>query len=94
MRVFDWEKAARILKDSKVKQAEAGLIEDWCETVGTILKDGKPVTESNAFLASRWATPVLAIGDTLIDCYRMEGDAPGWGAETLWPKEARDIFAA
>ena len=79
MRVFDWDKAERIIKDIVIRNASAGLAEDWAATAGEIVVDGIPVipTECHAFLSSVWATPVLFNDDTaqVIECWKYEEEA-------------------
>ena len=61
-RVFDWDKAAKIIRDKKPLAASAGLIEDWFWTGGTIYEDGKPKEDRGiAYLMSYWATPTLIL---------------------------------
>lgn len=93
-KTFDWDKAAKILKERNVKDASAGLLEDWMYTSGIILEDGKPKKEYT-YLSSAWATPVLEIineddAEELIECY-VEGDCK-FDSDTNWPKSSRDIF--
>ena len=93
-KVFDWDKAARILRDRGAKTAGAGLAEDWKWTGGSILRDGKPMARDDTytFLASWWATPVLFVDGEEVECWRPESEAPGWDAETAWPESALKIF--
>lgn len=86
--VFDWEKAARLIKERNATEARAGLSGDWECTGGTIFADGKPDTESYTYLASTWATPELEIDGERMDCFRMENDVPGWHEGTKWPESA------
>ena len=74
--VFDWEKAARLIKDSKCTTASAGLSEDWEWTGGSIFKNGKPVNKEDTYtyLASTWAIPELDINGKVISCFRMESE--------------------
>ena len=102
--VFDWLKAAEIIKKSGVKEASAGLSGDWEYTGGEIFANGKPVDEKDTytFLSSTWATPELEVDGEIIECYMMQlemldlherGIIAGlWGAETYWPQEALDIL--
>lgn len=92
--VFDWDRAAEIIKERGATSAAAGLSQDWEWTGGEILKDGKPVPEDETYVyvASTWATPELEIGGEIIDCYRMESETDGWDAKTYWPKSARSIL--
>lgn len=86
-RVFDWNKAAEIIRDRKVKNASAGLREDFGATSGCIYKDGKIVRNPGTYLASLWATPVLLIDDEEIECWAYMEDTH-WDAHTVWPSSA------
>lgn len=88
--VFDWDKAARILKEREPEMAEAGLRGDLGWTGGTIWEHGKPVTDCYTYLASTWATPVLIIEDEEIECYVMESETE-WRCGTEWPESALRI---
>lgn len=92
--VFDWDKAAQIIKERKAQRAAAGLCEDWEYTGGCIYRDGEPVKDSCTYLASTWAVPELYIDgdDETIPCYRMESETPGWDADTKWPDSALAIL--
>ena len=96
VKVFDWNKAAEIIKDRQPSEASAGLIEDWGWTGGEIYRDGKPVPkeETYTYLGSDWATPVLVINDDeVIDCYvRVEEVTADCHAGTYWPQSALDIL--
>jgi hypothetical protein len=90
--VFDWDKAARIIKERGATSASAGLSGDWGYTGGEIFSDGKPNTEDYTYLASTWAVPELDIDGDIIDCFIMEGEVPEeWGKdfpEIKWPESA------
>ena len=92
--VFDWDKAARLIKDSNASNARAGLSGDWGYTGGEILSDGKPVAEEDAcvYLASTWATPEIEIDGQRVDCYKMESETDGWDSGTYWPSSAVDLL--
>ena len=90
--VFDWDKAAKLIKESKTDSASAGLDEDWEWTGGVIYWDNKPVMDDYTYLSSTWATPKLCIDDEYIDCYKMEHEVPDWNAETKWPESALKIL--
>lgn len=102
--VFNWLKAAEIIKERGAKEASAGLRGDWEYTGGRIFANGKPVDEKDTytFLSSTWATPELEVEGEIIECYMMQlemldlherGIIAGlWGAETDWPQEALDIL--
>lgn len=90
--VFDWDKAAEIIKKEKPTYASAGLAEDWEWTGGLIYKQGKPITDEYTYLASTWAVPQLNIDGKIIVCYRMKSTIPKWNAKTKWPESALAIL--
>lgn len=89
--VFDWDKAAQLIREHGAVTAYAGLRGDWEYTGGLILKQGKP-TKDDTYLASTWATPEIAIDGTVMECYRMQSETPNWDAKTQWPKSALEIL--
>lgn len=91
--VFDWDKAARLIRDRKPRVAEAGLAGDWGYTGGAIFADGKPVTDSYTYLASTWATPQISLDGNVEDCYKMQKDTPEWDSDTKWPESALKILS-
>lgn len=91
--VFDWDKAAELIREYNPSYAAAGLQGDWGCTGGCIWDEGNPVFNDYTFLASTWATPELKMDNQYIPCYRMENEVPGWGAETKWPKSALEIVS-
>jgi hypothetical protein len=90
--VFDWVKAAKMIKEHGVKDAYAGLQSDWEYTGGIILDCGKIPTESCTYLASTWAIPEIEIDGEKYDCYIMQPDRPDWDSGTFWPDEAKKIM--
>ena len=94
MMVFDWDKAATIIKKEGYKEASAGLAGDWSWTGGEILKDGKPIPQEDTytFLSSTWATPELEIDGYIQDCYKMASETDGWNSATYWPDSAIAIL--
>ena len=92
--VFDWEKAAKLIAETKPRRVEAGLSGDWEWTGGVIYEDGTPIKESCTYLSSTWATPMLMVDGTYLDCWRYASDTPGWYADTKWPPEALALLAA
>lgn len=89
-KVFDWEKAARLIRESGANEASAGLSGDWEWTGGAIFRNGEPVPEEETYvyLASTHATPELELNGEVVDCYRLKSETPGWGSDTYWPPEA------
>lgn len=91
-KVFDWDEAAKMIRDSKCTDAAAGLDEDWGCTCGVIYRDGKPVKDDYTFLASTWATPAIMIDGCKTPCFKMAHDVLYWNAHTKWPPSALKIL--
>ncbi len=89
--VFDWDKAARLIKERQPQEASAGLSQDWEWTGGAIYKDGAPVTDSYTYLQSTWATPELDMDGDVVDCFCMKPDCI-WNENTKWPESALAIL--
>lgn len=92
--VFDWDKAARLIKERKPECVSAGLQSNWEYTGGIIYEDGKPVMNNYTYLSSTWAVPELNMDGDFVECFRMEDEVPGWGSDTKWPQSALDILSA
>lgn len=90
--VFDWDKAAQLIKESGCEYASAGLRSDWEYTGGCIFSDGKPEMSDYTYLASTWAVPELEINSEIIPCYKMQSETPGWDSGTKWPESALKIL--
>jgi hypothetical protein len=93
-RVFDWVKAAEIIRDRKPNTASAGLANDWEYTGGLIYTaDGIPdEKDTYVFLCSTWATPELEVDGDIMDCWVWQDETDGWEAHTYWPAEAKAIL--
>lgn len=90
--VFDWDKAAKLIRERKPKCADAALRDDWECTGGTIFEDGEPVFNKNTYLASTWAVPELDMDGEVVPCYRMQHEVPRWHHDTMWPSSALAIL--
>lgn len=90
--VFDWDKAARLIKESGCEYASAGLRSDWEYTGGCIFSDGKPCMDDYTYLASTWAVPELCFNGETVECYKMQSETPGWHHGTKWPESALEIL--
>jgi hypothetical protein len=88
-KVFDWDKAARRIKETKPTMASAGLAGDWEWTGGNIYIN-KPVKDYT-FLASTWATPELEMDGLREACYIMESETE-FDEKTNWPESALKIL--
>ena len=93
MRVFDWHKAAELIREHKPSVAVAGLGDDWGETAGRIYQDGAPVPEERTcvYLASTWATPEIRLDNRVEECWCWK-DETEWNAKTYWPESALAIL--
>ncbi len=92
--VFDWCKAAQLIKEHKSDIVRAGLHGDWDWTGGLIFKDGKPVPEEDTYvyLQSTWATPEIEIDEMVEDCFVTHPEREEWSSKTYWPQIALDIL--
>lgn len=52
--VFDWDKAAELIKRFNPECAFAGLRGDWEWTGGCIYSDGKPVMDAYTYLTANY----------------------------------------
>lgn len=93
--VFDWDRAARRIKDSGAVNASAGLAGDWEWTGGEIWRDGKPLSRDDTYtyLASIWAMPELELDGVREGCWVYADTTPGWDSDTFWPASALAIVA-
>lgn len=94
LRVFDWDRAARRIREVKPRDASAGLSGDWEYTGGPIWTGDGPVAaeDTYVYLASTWAVPELDLDGTIEDCWRWK-DETDWDANTYWPESARAILS-
>ena len=96
--IFDWDKAARLIKERKPKEAHAGLQSDWEYTGDTIWSaKGGPLSrdECSAYLSSNWATPELDLDGDIIPCFITADNNPNnWDSGTVWPESALAILNA
>jgi hypothetical protein len=94
VKVFDWEKAARIIAKKKPASADAGLAGDWDWTAGTVYRNGEPVLDSCCFTYSTWATPSLQLDDSLkkIPCWRWSGRGEIDSETSVWPSGALSVL--
>lgn len=90
-KVFDWNKAARLIKEKQPRVASAGLCNDWEYTGDTIYNNSNPVLDTYTYLASTWATPEINLDGDVEGCYLMESETE-WNESTKWPESALDIL--
>ena len=93
--VFDWDKAANIIKYRKPHSVVAGLAGDMEYTSGVIYENGKVLSrnETYTYLSSTWAIPILVIDNhEEIECYKMKSGTPNWDSDTYWPQSSLDIL--
>lgn len=94
--IFDWNKAAQLIKERSPRIASAGLQSDWEYTGGTIYTDEDgPLTreDSYTYLSSNWATPELDLDGDIIPCFITSDNNPeNWDSSTMWPASALEIL--
>ncbi len=90
--VFDWNTAAKLIKERNPQKASAGLRSDWEWTGGDIYKDGQPCLDDYTFLSSTWATPEIEIDGEVIACWIYQKDSDNWNSDTKWPESALNIL--
>ena len=95
--VFDWHKAARLIKEQNPQSVRAGLSGYWDYTGGPIWADGKPIPKSDTYvyLSSNWATPQIEIDGDTEACMKLVSEPPEpdqWNAHTYWPDSALKIL--
>ena len=96
-KVFDWEKAAKIIRNLNPDVCVSAGIRGNDGTIDSIFENGKPVTDGIAYLESWCGTPVLIIVDDHYDveipCYIFKNECEyDWDGQTLWPQMALDIL--
>ena len=93
--VFDWHKAADVIRQTQPHVASAGLQGDWEYTGGEIWRDSKPVPteETYVYLASVWAIPELSMDGEVMPCWRFQQGDDDWDAGTYWPRSALALLA-
>ncbi len=93
--VFDWHKAAEIVRDNPHVTIAAGLRGDWGNTGGTIAESGVMVLDDYTYLASIHATPEIRVDGVSQPCFILESANPNnWNQSTKWPDSARAILNA
>ena len=92
-KVFNWIKAANIIKENPEKTWYAGLLEDWYWTSDIIWKNGHTTDCDELYPYSIWATPILMSTDNseFIECW-VPADEVDWDDDTKWPEEALNII--
>jgi hypothetical protein len=97
-RVFDWVKAAQLIRDrflsGNLEVASAGLRDDWEYTGGKIFENGSPIPEEDTYtyLSSTWAIPELSLDGDIFECWVWKKDFPDWNSGTYWPEEALQVL--
>ena len=90
--VFDWDEAARRIKESGCDYALAGLRDEFGFNGSTIFMDGEPYYDDYTNLASAFDIPELEINGVSSPCYKMQNEVPEWDAYTKWPDSALKIL--
>ena len=78
MKYMDWEKVKQIIETHQNAIIYAGLREDWNNTSGLIYARGK-YYDGYVYGASCWATPIVDVDGTEIECWTEEETIEGSG---------------
>ncbi len=89
--VFDWNKAALLIRERQPTEASAGLRGDWEWTGGNIYGNGSPIVDSDTYLTSTWAIPELDLDGEILECWCWQ-DETQWNARSKWPESALQIL--
>lgn len=93
MMIFDWHKAAQLIKERQPEAASAGLQCDWEWTGGDIYYNKTGPVYEYTYLSSIHAIPELRMDGETIECFIMEDNNPSnWNEATKWPQSALDIL--
>jgi len=105
LKIFDWIKAAKIIKENNIQNASIGLANTLDDTI-SILQNGKPIKITNNVFLSSNSNPVLINNDSgeIMNCFFKINkqdveynnlQIPSPMKETWvsgWPKVALDII--
>lgn len=105
LKVFDWIKAAKIIKENNIQNASIGLSITMEDTI-SILQNGKPIKTTGVMFSSSDYNPILINNDSgeMMDCFFNINErymkpnnleTPRSTEETMlleWPKVALDII--
>ncbi len=100
-KVFDWDKAAKIIKEHLTKHpdltAEAGLQGDWDYTGGVIFERGTHTNDHYTYLSSNWATPTLILSwedeeQEELDCWAYMENGCRFDSSSKWDEESLVIL--
>lgn len=90
-KMLDFDKALELIKKHRFNETYIGLAEDWLYTSGKVEADGRVTYdwehEGPVCLASRWATPVVVIGEEVIECWKEDdGTVDAFNSEEKWKR--------
>jgi len=78
MKMYDYNKAIKRIKEVKPREASLGMLEDWCYTAEVIYEKGKFVFDLSkkpmiaGIRGSIWATPTLEMDGVKEECWVYE----------------------
>lgn len=86
---FDWEKAARLIREKKPHIAYAMLEGSRDRSKHKIYQDGFPVYEDDTVHSARLRPMIVIDGHLPVPCFKMEYETNGMD---VWPRKALDIL--
>lgn len=100
VRIFNWDEAARRIKQANARSVIAGILEDPDNTAGLIFDREIPVMErvsgtmTFTVLGSVWGKPAMMIdNESPKECWILQSETE-WTPQTKWPQSALDILNA
>ena len=101
-KVFDWDKAAKIIREKNAESAMAGVRNDfdWEWTGGIILEKGEPVFSCGDCLETTFGVPEIVLMDDegfytmtdAIECYKEKCGETDRDNKRAWPESALKIL--
>lgn len=80
---MDWQKVQQIVRENSDSVIYAGLQEDWNNTSGLIYAKGK-YYNGYVYGQSVWATPIVDVDGTEIECWTYEDPHEGCNKPRWW----------
>ena len=92
--VFDWEKAAEVLRERQPVAASVSFIGKHERTEPVLIyRDGEPTPDPRTFCPyDAFDKPTLLIDGDEIECFRLENTITTWAIDEYWPESARRIL--
>lgn len=98
VRVFDWDRAAALIKATGARTALAGIDKDWVSSSDSIFEDGRARADSacQAWTENPAMSPCLVLDGKRISCYKemWAGDISLADRKAIWPGRSAEALPA